>query len=198
MKFEQATFKIVGMEPGLLTHNPQSMGMPNQGAKTKKIPKPEEEAETGLYLDEEGHFCFHKIGFRSSLLNSLSYKKVGKKAANVVFAAAVFVDEELIVLRDPDTWEPLTEYLIDTRRAMVVGRGIMRSRPKFPRWGCDLEYKVNTDLVTVEQVLEEQIEAGQIIGVGDFRPAKKGFFGRYIVELIEPELAEQDESSAEK
>ena len=182
MNFVQVNFKITGLEPGMLTNNPAKMGQSSQGAKTKKIPSPEEEAEAGLYKDAEGNYCFPTMGFRASLLNVLSNKKVGKKAANVVFSAAVFVEDEYVILRDPKTWKPLKDYDIDSRRCVVQRNGVIRSRPKFPRWGCDLIFKVDTDLVSEDQAFEQLSEAGQVIGVGDFRPARKGMFGRYLVE----------------
>jgi len=179
-------FKIASVEPfALLTHNPAQMRRSSDGPKTKKIPTPEEEAKAGLYLDGEGHYCIPSMSFRSSLLNSLKNKKIGKASAISVFQAAVFNVDELSVLVDPGNEEPLSAYRIDTRRAIVQRQGILRSRPRFDKWGCWLFLQIDEDITNAKQVEENLKIAGQIIGVGDFRIEKRGMFGKFAVELVE-------------
>jgi len=176
-------FKVTGLFP-LLTHNPAQMGGASRGPKTKKIPSPEEEAEIGTYRDEEGHYCIPSMGFRASFLNGLKNKKVGRSSAISVFQAAVFNIDELCVLIDPETDQPLEEYRIDTRRAVVQRQGVMRSRPRFEKWGCYLFLQIDEDIVSPEMVEENLNISGQIVGVGDFRIEKRGIFGKYRAELI--------------
>jgi len=176
--------KVTGIF-SLLTHNPAQMQVVNRGPKTKRIPSPEEEAAAGLYFDDDGNYCIPSIAFRSALLNGLKNKKVGKASAISVFQAAVFNMDELCILIDPETDEPLKEYKIDTRRAIVQRQGVMRSRPRFDKWGCYLTLSIDTDIVTPEQVEEHLNIAGQIIGVGNYRIEKRGPFGKFKVELVE-------------
>lgn len=184
MDLKLSKFKVTGLFP-VMTHNPAQMRRASEGATKKKIPSEEDEAKAGLYLDEKGNYCLPSGGFRSSLLNGLKNKKVGKASAISVFQAAVFNVDELTVLVNPKTGEPLKEYKIDTRRAIIQRQGILRSRPRFEKWGGILSLQIDEDITTPEQVEENLNIAGQVIGVGDFRIEKRGMFGKFKVELME-------------
>ena len=91
----------------------------------------------------------------------------------------ITIEPEMLVLIDWDG-EPLREYEIDSRRAVVQGQGIIRSRPRFEQWACEFEIIYDTALVTNAQALLPIVaDAGARIGVGDFRPEKNGWFGRF-------------------
>jgi len=185
MKLELYKFKVTGLLP-LLTHNPASMSSGANGAvKAKKIPSPEEEAAGGLYRDAEGNFGVPSMGFRSGLLCGLKGKKVGKISAPMIFASSVFAVDDLSILIDPETEEPLRVYEIDKRRAIIQRNGVIRCRPRFPKWQCFLTLQIDADVLQAQQVEEHLNVAGQIIGVGDYRVERKGIFGKYMVELIE-------------
>jgi hypothetical protein len=177
-------FKVTGVFP-LLTHSPAGMNQTSAGPRAKKIPTSEEEAKAGLYIDAEGNYCIPSIAFRSALLNGLKGKKVGRSSAISVFQAAVFNVDEYSVLVDPDTGQPLRDYSIDTRRAIVQRQGVLRSRPKFEKWGCHVHLEVDLDITTPQQVEEALNIAGQVIGVGDFRIEKRGTFGKFKAELVD-------------
>lgn len=167
----------------LLTHNPQSMSV-STGVKTKKLPAPEEEAESGTYKDENGNFCIPSCSFRSSLLNSLKNKRVGKSSAISVFQAAVFNDDEYCILMDPKTRKPLKNYKVDSRRAVVQRQGIIRHRPRFEGWFCTLSLLIDEEVLSKEQLVENMNIAGTICGVGDFRVERRGPFGRFTALLL--------------
>lgn len=183
MNLALCKFKITGIFP-LLTHNPAGMQPNANSPKVKKIPTPEDEARTGLYLDDDGNYCIPSIAFRSALLNGLKGKKVGRSSAVSVFQAAVFNVDEYSVLVDPENDKPLREYCIDTRRAIVQRNGVLRSRPKFEKWGCYVHLEVDLDITTPQQVEEALNIAGQVIGVGDFRIEKRGTFGKFTAVLM--------------
>ena len=186
---EQVTFEITGISP-LLMHNPASMSKPGdkKSVSAKQIPSPEEEAEAACYRNDKGQFYMQAIAFRGSIINpggGASGRKIGKTTANSRCAAGISINEKFdkCVLINLKTRKPLTEYKIDTRRAVVQKNGIMRSRPRLEEWACDLVFDIDTDFVTIEQVVELLNISGRIAGVGDYRPQKKGWFGKYKAEL---------------
>lgn len=67
----------------------------------------------------------------------------------------------------------------DRRRAMVRGHVVTRVRPAFlAGWAADFQLMVTEPKYISPSELKETIQvAGQLIGVGDFRPA----FGRFLV-----------------
>lgn len=118
------------------------------------------------------------------MIYAVSGKKVGKRGAKSIISASVFNVDDYCVILDAKTRKPLLKYEIDTRRAVVVKQGILRSRPKFEDWACELELEIDEDMIPVSLVLENLNEAGMLAGIGDYRINKGGPFGRYKVELV--------------
>jgi hypothetical protein len=179
---------IIGKAP-LLTHNPAKMGERKSGAKgATYIPSPKEEAENGLYV-QDGKFGFPGIGIRNAYVQAAGQWKVKlpgsskKMSARSIFATTQ-VSPEMCVLLDPKTGKPLKDYEIDTRRAVVQRNGILRSRPRFPVWRIDFEIVFDDAGLTpeaVEQLIPVLEDAGRRIGIGDYRPARTGWFGTFEV-----------------
>jgi hypothetical protein len=181
MKLVERKYKVVGIFP-LLMNNPAKMVVGSNGPKTKHIPTPEEEAEKGLYVDDDGNFYLPSNMFRACLLNGLKGKRIGKLGAATVFKPAVFnVDEQTVVL-DAKTMKPKKDYIVDTRRAVVQNNGVMRSRPKFTEWAAIVRLLLDEEVVSPEMVAEHLDIAGKTTGVGDYRIARGGPFGSFYVD----------------
>ena len=187
MKQVKVTFKITGTTP-LLCHNPAMMVAGPKSIGQKKIPTPEEEAKQGVY-DINGVAHIRKLSFHRALLRACSGKKVGKRSAKTVVAGAIEPhepeDEFIPLMDDKGKPIPATKYSVDTRRAVVQGQGIMRSRPKFWPWGCLVAFNVNADVIpNAKDLLPLMEEAGMMVGVGDYRPEKTGWFGKFSAEIV--------------
>lgn len=188
--FKIYSFYVVGDSP-LLMHNPRSM-IKNSGGTTKRktIPSPEEEAELGTYRDEEGFLVFPTIGFRGAFYRAMSGYKVGRKSLRSLLGHTRVKDEWTHVL-NPETRKKIKDYEIDVRRAVVQRNGIMRARPKIEKWAAVVEFIMNPEIATTteEQLLTQATailnEAGQTIGVGDFRLDRSGWFGMFHIEKSE-------------
>ena len=184
---EIVVFKIVGLSP-LLQHNPRTMGSAGkrESLGTKVIPTPEEEAEAGTYRLPDGQLYVRSDAFRGSIIGrggAASGRRIGKATANSRVAAGLFMPEPECPLHHPKTGKPIHDYEIDTRRALVQGNGVLRSRPMIRDWACDLVCEIDELFITIDQVLELLNIAGKVAGVGDFRPQCKGVFGRYAATL---------------
>ena len=176
------TFRISGISP-LLTHNPAAMLAPKSGgARKKEIPTPEDEAASGAYEHPSG-FGLPSFAFRGCILVACKGKKIGKVGAATVISGAVDVVDDMCLLEDPETGSPLTDYVIDRRRVMVQRNGVIRSRPKFDPWGCCLRLQLDLDYTEPQVVLDLLNDGGIKCGVGDFRPDKKGPFGKFQAEI---------------
>lgn len=176
-----AVFRIEGLS-SLLQNNPASMKPTPAGVTVKKIPTPEAEAASKAY-ERDGTFFIPAIAFRSCILACCTGRKINKKAAITSMSPGVFTVEEECVLVDPKTDKPIQKYEIFTCRAVVMRAGVLRSRPMFRRWACDLALELDLDFVNVEVVHEMLSLAGKAVGIQDFRPQKKGTFGRFKVTL---------------
>lgn len=80
------------------------------------------------------------------------------------------------------------EWKVDRRKGMLRSSAtpvaVTIVRPRFDKWSCQLTIEVDTNKETgiaPEKIRELFDKAGKMIGLGDFRPAKNGVFGRFRV-----------------
>lgn len=180
-------FTLVG-ESAMLQHNPAGlMGGDPEGMGRKTIPTPEEEAKKGLYKDQEGYLYIPAVAVRNSMLTGSIGSRIGKRAAKGVLASIVSLldsQERFPMFGGGSRPERLTSYsAIDIRRVMLNKKaGIVRARPRIDLpWSVDCvfafdERVVGDSTVSVEQAL---VLAGRNVGLGDYRPEKSGWFGKF-------------------
>jgi len=191
MSLIPVNLKITGKRP-LLMHNPAGMRAPKGASKRGQIPEPEVEAEAGAYRLPNGDLYASSAWFAGSLRHAAKGMKIGKFAAKPLLEAGLDYLNELIPLIDPETGEPLREYVIDAQRAVVQRQGIIRHRPRLDKWGCTLRLTYDTDVFpgtnAEKMILEFFSQAGARAGIGDQRPSAPstpGRFGTFTVELLE-------------
>lgn len=181
-------FEVIGTSP-LLMNCPFGMKAGGAVPKAKKIPSAEEEAYSLLYRNPDGT-VYGPPGFKSAIKTASKGMKAGKVGMPSVVNGSVFVpvDCERIALFHPKTRKPLTDkdYIVDSRRAVIPSSkaGIVKSRPRFEKWGCIVELDIDTDFIAVDAVLMLLKKAGLTVGYCDFRPEKSGSFGRFEAELV--------------
>lgn len=80
-------------------------------------------------------------------------------------------------------------WVVDKRRGVLaatdVAVGILR--PKFPDWSFDAIIEVDCSLIDINKIRELFDTAGRFCGLGDFRPNKRGPFGRFRITAWEVE-----------
>lgn len=174
-------FTVEGITP-LLMNNPAKMGMETVGTtRGNKVYDPAEEAEAAAYRNEDGNLALPGVQFRSSVVNASTIFKAQKGRGSLKGAIAhIQVDEELVPLKTLNgKW--IKEYEIDTRRAVVQRQGILRWRPRIFPYRASFTVLYDTALIKDEIIKEVLSDAGNRIGVGDYRPQKGGWFGRFQV-----------------
>lgn len=186
-KMAELRFTIKGVTP-LIMHNPAgSMKTGGTGLKRKEIPTPEAEAASARYLDGQGHLIFPAVGVRESLITGAKGYKIGRFAAGSTLSGAIILVEEWFSIYDEDgeLW-PDDRYIIDTRRAVVEEKGVMRSRAKLSvPWFLKGAFGFVPELAPLDTVRTVLDRAGIVVGIGDYRPEKRGWFGRYVVVSLE-------------
>jgi len=174
---------VVGIKP-LMTHNPESMGTEKGPGKGSRIPEAEVEAEAGVYRFPDGTCGLKGEAFRGSMVgkggSAAAWKMKGKKTMKSLLSHIVVV-EELVPLLHLDG-KPIKDYVIDARRAIVQRQGIVRRRPRFDEWQCTFTIEYDPQIIDNPKLIVDVLaDAGNRVGVGDFRPACNGFFGRFRV-----------------
>lgn len=79
----------------------------------------------------------------------------------------------------PTTPEALwdDQRFVDCRGVKVGQAKVMRYRPIFLDWACELEVAINTDVLDLQEVKKAIEDSGKLIGVCEYRPR----FGRFEV-----------------
>ena len=148
----------------------------------------------GLYYHKEGDTVIGPYWPSENLHTSL--KKAGAKIKrgrgtlkNPV-AAAVLWDSQINPLsyvgsrpgtngpRDAEElWADESYRLV---KAAKVGQAkIMRTRPKFREWWFEASGKLDTEILDLDDLQAVAEVAGQLVGLGDWRPEKGGVYGRF-------------------
>jgi hypothetical protein len=175
--------RIEGTTP-ILSHNPAGMAMRKPG-KASQIPTPEEEALASCYWTEDkSSIGCPADNIKASMIVAAPAYKIGPKTKAAPYVAgSVSLKPDLIPFNTK-------EYVIDTRRAVVQRQGILRSRAKLNTWALDFEMVLDEDFLeacTNPEVLKDILaEAGRRVGLLDFRPQRKGWFGKFRVTRFEP------------
>jgi hypothetical protein len=150
----------------------------------KERPTARQECISYLYLNAPlkdngepvpGSLYFPAENLRQCFVNAGKRFKIGRASASTDLAAAIFVMPEELPL--------VGEWEIDSRPVVIPstqGR-ILRHRPKFKEWSMEFSLEVNADLITETLIRDVVKSAGDLVGIGDFRPACKGPFGRFEV-----------------
>lgn len=201
---------IEGVGQGLLMHNPAGMavaaaaaeGRPVRGG--KKIPKQDEEATGGLYILAGSNQLYAADDwFREAGLIAAKDFRDKTRRGNANFqqrwSASVFLMNEGSALVRTATGKPITsdraDWEIYLKRAVVQGSGIIRARPLIRNlppedggaWGCTVEFEYDSTTIGLPEIGMIIHQGGKFPGIADYRPGKKGPFGRYRLATIDGE-----------
>jgi hypothetical protein len=73
----------------------------------------------------------------------------------------------------------------ECRRALIKFLEPLRYRPRFDQWGARFTLSLDDESLDIGTAHKLLSEAGQHIGIGDFRPEKRGPFGCFRVTHFE-------------
>jgi len=146
---------------------------------------PEEQAEYSAYRDpdRDGELYIPGVNVQRALINAAAYSKgKGRASLQRVAAASIFVSPMRLGLGT-------RVYEIDSRPVVIAatkGR-VMRHRPML-KDGWEISFTLEYDEVLLSEKQVRQIvdDMGSRVGLLDFRPEKKGAFGRCMVTGWEP------------
>lgn len=142
---------------------------------------PREQAEKKLYTSLTGEFCIPQPNLLRCLIDGGAFHKVGKSqvttAKKSLLYGAVDVEGTDILIDHKEPWR------VDTRAVRIPSTGgrILAHRPMFDDWALSFTAVVDTTIIGAKLFRAIVDDAGQRIGLGDFRPATKGPYGRFVV-----------------
>lgn len=177
-----AMMTIVGTAP-LLMHNAAAMAAAKAGGK-KVIPTPEEEAERGTYwTPDRSSLAIPADNFRAMLITaSKGYRIQGRRSIVPYICGCISIFPEMLPLN-------VTTYDVDVRTVVVMHNRITRARAKIFPWKVTLTVRYDAEVFSPDLMAttfkEIVTTGGRAVGLLDFRPEKRGRFGRFKVESWE-------------
>ena len=141
---------------------------------------PREQAEPKRYADKNGVLYIPGPNIFATLVAAGVFHKVGKSKLTTMktslIPAGVMVDE-LVCSLGTDQWE------VDSRSVVIPSTGgrIMCHRPRVDEWECPFTLDIDESMFSPALVRAIVDDAGKKIGLGDYRPSRKGPFGRFVV-----------------
>lgn len=157
-----------------------------EGIRTKTSPPKrtdwtrEQEAATKLYTDGSGAVGIPSLNLFASLVEAGRRVKVSGKqistASSTILPSFLSIDEFFMPFKGEPSW------VADMRRGSGdKGQAVPIVRPRFDSWEFDVTFDIDETEASQETVLKLVEVSGKLIGLCDFRPARKGPFGRFAV-----------------
>lgn len=180
MKMSEKIYEVTikGTTP-LLQH--RFSGAEEVGTTKKKTRSSQENnVEDTLYQLPDGTIYQPSDCIKQSMIEAAKAFKKGRSNMTKQFASFVIVLPEAI--------PHINKKWIADRRPVVIpstrGR-VMRNRAKFEEWSLKFDVQILDADEIPEQTLHDVLEyAGHYVGIGDYRPQKKGMYGRFIISEI--------------
>jgi hypothetical protein len=141
---------------------------------------PREQATPKAYMDDKGALYVPGPNIFAAIIAAGVFHKAGKSKVTTMktslIPAGIMIDELVCPLGTKD-WE------VDSRSVVIPSTGgrIMCHRPRVDKWTLSFTVDIDTDMFSPGLVRAIIDDAGKKIGLGDYRPARKGPFGRFVV-----------------
>lgn len=185
MQIQLVTFKLVGDAP-LICHRfsekaKKTIADKQQGkAVAGRQPKdPKAEYESCFYYTDDGKYGFPATAFKSAAETaSTSLKGLISKT---LIKQSHHVNGRIVEIKYKKV-----EMVEDTVRIGGMNKvADLRYRPYFYDWSITIQIRYNARALTVEQLVNLYNVAGFAVGIGEWRPEKKGggSFGTFHVEV---------------
>jgi hypothetical protein len=153
----------------------------NGAAQVGGTKSPQESAAESLYVTETGEVIIPQPNLFRCIMDAGTFFKAGKSKVTTQKSSLI---PACLAMGDPH-YPLLFEqpWKVDTRPVRIPSTGgrILRHRPCFEDWAVEFEVGLDTVILAPKLLREIVDAAGSRIGLGDFRPATKGPFGRFVV-----------------
>jgi len=145
-------------------------------------PKPKK-VEDKLYKLPNGKIYTPASHIRGMLINSAKNFKIrgkGRATYSKLIGSIIEVRPEAIV-HEYQEWKPFTVSAVNPN---TKGR-MMVTRPRMDKWALTFHLIFPEEDISPEVIKAILDYGGRYVGIGDWRPAKKGMFGKFIVTKFE-------------
>lgn len=141
---------------------------------------PREQAAKKTYSDEKGNLYIPGPNIFACIIEAGKFHKAGKSKITTkkssLIPAGIALSEIICPLGTKD-------FEVDSRSVVIPATGgrIMAHRPRLDEWKLSFTLEVDDTMFAPELVRQIVDDAGRKVGLGDFRPDRKGPFGKFVV-----------------
>lgn len=141
---------------------------------------PREQAAKKAYSDDEGNLYIPGPNIFSCLIQAGKFHKNGRAKVTTTKSSLVPAG---MALREVVCPLGTKDFEVDSRSVVIPATGgrIMAHRPRLDNWSLSFSLEVDESMFSPEFVRLLVDDAGRKIGLGDFRPDRKGPFGKFVV-----------------
>jgi len=141
---------------------------------------PREQATKKAYIDDVGNLYIPGPNIFSCIIQAGTFHRTGK--TKITTAKSSLVPAGISIL-DIVCQLETKEFEVDSRSVVIPSTGgrIMAHRPRLDEWSTSFTLDIDTGMFDTKTVRLLIDDAGRKVGLGDFRPARKGPFGKFVV-----------------
>lgn len=177
------TVKIDGVSPILINRFKENDEQPKPVKKHGKrdYGTPRQQAEQTAYRDGEDGKLWVPWSWISGAIATVAsdYKIAGsRKSVKSVSGGAITLTDEKIYFAEG---YELKDIEIDSRPCVVQRARIMRHRARLESWSLEFSVEIDDTILGLDEVQAILSDAGRRSGLGDYRVAKGGPFGKFMV-----------------
>ena len=141
---------------------------------------PREQAAKKVYADEDGNLHLPGPNIFSAIICAGKFHKAGKSKVTTVKTSLIPAGVALQEIVCPLGTK---KFEVDSRSVVIPATGgrIMCHRPRLDDWQLAFTLDIDTEVFDPKLVRQIVDDAGKKIGLGDYRPDRKGPFGKFVV-----------------
>lgn len=191
-KVSICAFEVVGVTPLIQNAFSQKaieemlrkhMGLTVQREKKK----PREVIENAIIRNMEGTVCMPVTAFKAAMLTAAGTLKTFDRAKTKLMVS-LFIEGGAI----PIKFSRMTPRMDMVRLSGMSRTPDVRFRPQFDDWSARLVIQYNDGLLQPQSIMDLLQRAGSV-GVGEWRPEKRGVNGKFRIERAINKVEELDE-----
>lgn len=178
--FKKIDVEIKGMTPLLMNRlNPESLK--SKSRRKMKEYSTEEDAKNSAYMakiDGKTQLYIPQEAMYSMIIGTAKQYRHKRMSLASMLAGTMRIEPEKIPLGTD-------EYVVDERAVVIQRQRVLKGRAKIMEWSAKFQIVYNSKYLPdgIEKTLLEILEdAGTRMGLLDYRPQHKGWFGTFSVE----------------
>ena len=175
-------------------------------AKCATTPTAEEEAEQKVYYDAKKRPCIPRENLMACLIEAGKFirldgkRQLSTKDSTIIPGLLSIEEESFPILKpgkgDPEKWGLATwRYDMRQGRNPNGGEAVCIVRPMWENWAITFTADLETDDLPESTFRQLFDYGGRRVGLCDYRPACKGTFGQFVIDLWE-DISPKDEKKA--